>query len=142
MEVLKPCFLGICGFSFGVAVAGGYLALISMIGILPRLASTSKTVKYILTYENAIVYGVLWGNILSLYDIPLPGRYVTCILTGLFGGVFIGCLAGALAEVVNVIPIFTRRMNLRTGIPYLIYSLALGKGIFIIIQYFILGGRK
>lgn len=136
MWILKNVFLGFVGISFGFAVAGGYLALISMIGIVPRLASTTKTADRIVTYENSLIYGVLAGNICHIYDFSLPFGRIICLLTGLFSGVFMGCLAGALAEIVNVIPIFARRAKLRTGIPYIIYALAIGKAVGAFVQYF------
>lgn len=137
MWSLKYVFLGFVGASFGFAVAGGYLALISMIGILPRLASTTKTANRMVTYENSLIYGVLAGNISYIYDFTLPFGGVIRILVGLFGGIFVGCLAGALAEIVNVIPIFLIRAKLRTGIPYIIYALALGKALGAFVQYFL-----
>ena len=38
-----------------------------------------------------------------------------------------GCLAGALTEVLNVIPIAARRFSVRRNLPYVIYGLAAGK---------------
>lgn len=138
MWILKMILLAFVAAAFGFAVAGGYLALISMIGILPRLASTSKTAKYIMCYENALMYGVFIGTLVYSYEIFFVTGPIIPALAGLFGGVFIGCLAGALAEVVNVIPIFARRAKLRKGIPYIIYALGFGKGIGVLVQFFIL----
>ena len=138
MWILKLIFLSFTAASFGCAVAGGYLALISMIGIVPRLASTSKTGKYVLHYENALIYGAVTGNLLYCYPIILRIGPVIPAAAGLFSGVFVGCLAGALAEVVNVLPIFARRTNLRKGIPYIIYALGFGKGVGVLAQFFIL----
>ena len=42
-------------------------------------------------------------------------------------GVFVGCLAVALAEVIKTFPIFVMRTKLKWGIPYIALSLALGK---------------
>lgn len=138
MWSLKVIFLAFVAVAFGFTVAGGYLALISLIGILPRLASTSKTAKYLIHYENALIYGVLIGTLVYSYNFYLPIGPIVPAMAGFFGGVFFGCLAGALAEVVNVIPIFARRANIRKGIPYIIYALGVGKGIGVLVQYFLL----
>ena len=138
MWILKYIFLGFLSAAFGFIVAGGYLALISLIGIVPRLASISKTSKYIIRYENAIIYGVVLGSITFSYPVTCVTGPAIPAIAGLFSGVFIGCLAGALAEVVNVIPIFARRAKIRKGIPYVIYALGFGKGIGALVQYFIL----
>ena len=47
---------------------------------------------------------------------------------GLFGGIFVGCWSMALAEMLNVFPIFVRRVKLLRGIQYLILGVAIGKG--------------
>lgn len=137
MWIVRHALLGFMGASFGFAVAGGYLALIGMLGILPRLAAITKTGNKIITYENCLIYGVLAGNICFFYDFSLPFGLIVRVFTGLFGGVFIGCLAGALAEIVNVIPIFARRAKLRKGIPYIIYALAASKAVGTMVQYFL-----
>ena len=137
MWILKHVFLGFLGASFGLAVAGGYLALISMIGILPRLASTSKTADKIIVYENCLIYGVAAGNLCFIYDFSLPFGLIICIAAGFFGGIFIGCLAGALAEIVNVLPIFARRTKIRKEITYVVYALAAAKAVGVLVQYFL-----
>ena len=48
-------------------------------------------------------------------------------ILALFGGIFVGCLAGALTEVLNVFPIISRRFKIRKYLPYAIYALAAGK---------------
>lgn len=42
-------------------------------------------------------------------------------------GIFVGVLAMALTEVLNVIPILLRRTRLTKGLPWLILAFALGK---------------
>lgn len=137
MWILKWLFLGFTAFSFGIVVAGGFLAFISLIGVVPRLAATTKTANHVVAYENSLIYGAVLGNLFSLYEWQVPLGSAALIVPGLFSGIFVGCLASALAEVVNVIPIFTRRIKLRKGIPYLVYALALGKGIGSLIQFFL-----
>ena len=68
-------------------------------------------------------------NLLSLYPVDftwfpriLPGLLLNT--GGFFTGIFVGCLAGALAEVINIIPILSRRIQLRKGFPYFIMAAA------------------
>lgn len=57
-----------------------------------------------------------------LPSVPLlPGCYALCT------GIFVGVLAMALTEVLNVIPILLRRTRLTKGLPWLILAFALGK---------------
>lgn len=138
MWILKEIFLGFLAFSFGLMVAGGFLAFISMIGIVPRLASVTKTAKHMVAYENSLIYGACLGNLFSLYERKILLGSWSLVMPGFFGGVFVGCLASALAEVVNIIPIFSRRVKLRKGMPYLVYGMAFGKGIGAFVQFFLL----
>jgi stage V sporulation protein AB len=86
--------------------------------------------------------GILLFNLLSLYQpvfswiFPTAG-YSIIYLSSLFTGIFAGCLAGALAEVVNIIPIFSRRIKLRKGFPYMVKAAALGKCIGCLIQFYL-----
>lgn len=49
------------------------------------------------------------------------------LLFGLFSGMFIGCLALAIAEMLDSIPIFARRISFRHGIGLAVLSMAAGK---------------
>ena len=49
------------------------------------------------------------------------------IVFGLFAGIFVGCLALAIAEMLNTIPVFARRIGFRHGLGIAILAVALGK---------------
>jgi len=46
---------------------------------------------------------------------------------GIFTGVFVGCLALAIAELLDSIPIFARRVKLHGGFGIIVTAVALGK---------------
>lgn len=48
-------------------------------------------------------------------------------VAGLFMGMFVGCLALAIAEMLNSIPIFARRTSFRHGLGIAVLAVALGK---------------
>ena len=126
-------FLGICA---GFTVAGGFVALITLLGVIPRLAGETKTANKAMLYENYLILGIILGNFVSLYSIRIPFGTPFLGLFGLFSGIFIGAMAVALAEIINTFPIFFRRISLRKGVPYLVISLAVGKGIMAFIQLY------
>lgn len=126
-------FLGLCA---GFTVAGGFVALITLLGVIPRLAGETKTAKKAMLYENCLILGILLGNVVSLYSIRLPFGTFFLVLFGLFSGIFTGCMAVALAEIINTFPIFFRRISLRKGAPYIAISLALGKCFGALIQLY------
>ena len=116
------------GISFGAAVAAGLFAFITTVGVVTRLAAGTKTAKYVMLYETIAVVGVTVANLIDLFQWKFPGGVVFRSVCGLFFGVFVGCLAAALAEVVNVFPVMTRRIKLKVGMAYLVLAFALGKG--------------
>lgn len=127
--LVKYMLLGLIGLTSGLSIAAGVFAFIVMIGIMPRLAGRTHTAWACWGYENAVLVGGLIGNVCSMFSIYIPVGYVGGAIFGLFSGMFVGGLAMALAEVLNVIPIFSRRLHLRKGMSAIILSLALGKAL-------------
>lgn len=127
MIVIKQIVLAFIGLSVGATVAAGVFAFITMLGIVPRLAARTNTSDKIFWYETCIIIGGTLGNIWGVYRMAVPLSYPLLILFGFFSGVYVGCLAMALAEVLRVIPIFTIRMKLTVGIPLLLAGIGLGK---------------
>ena len=116
------------GVFFGTAVAAGLFAFITTVGVVTRLAAGTKTAKYVMQYETLTVLGVTLANLMDLFQWRLTVGVGIRIVGGFFFGVFVGCLAAALAEVINVFPVMTRRIKLKVGMVYLVVAFALGKG--------------
>lgn len=102
------------------AVLGGFVSVIPVfentggwlrttIGELPESYGFSPEVTRILL-DGADVAGILF-----------------LILAGFFMGMFVGCLALAIAEMLNSIPIFARRIGFRHGLGIAVLFVALGK---------------
>ena len=117
------------GIFFGVAVAAGLFAFITTVGVVTRLAAGTKTARYLMLYETLAIVGMTLANGFDFFGWRLPLGVIFRGTCGVFTGVFVGCLAAALAEVVNVFPVMTRRIKLKVGMPYLVVAFALGKGI-------------
>lgn len=125
--LIKQLLLLIVGMGSGIAVSAGTFAAIAGVGIIPRFADRTHTAKHILWYENSAIMGGIAGNIFYIYHIKVPGSFVSLIIFGLFSGIFVGCMVMALAEILNVIPIFTRRIKVTSGLSLIIVFIALGK---------------
>ena len=113
-------FLGILGMSAGVVVAGGLFSFIVELGVISDFADRTHTANHILLYEDAVSAGAILGNVFQIFRIGIPG---------LFAGIFVGCWSMALAEILNVFPIFMRRARIVRYAAVFILMLALGKGI-------------
>ena len=121
--------LAVIGLSSGLVVAGGLFSFISGLGVISDFADRTHTGEHILLYETSVALGGILGNIFFIYHIAIPhGEWMVPVF-GLFGGIFVGCWAMALAGILNVFPIFIRRVRLVRGIQYLILGMAIGKGI-------------
>ncbi len=124
---------------FFIALAGSFLtsagvyALITVVGIVPRMAAKTNTANKMRYYESCIILGGTIGNALCFFGryVPLLPvlRWGIMILIGLFSGIFVGCLVMALAESLQVMPIFYRRIRLSVGLPLVLASFAIGKSL-------------
>ena len=122
-----PCGGG-AGLASGLAVSAGTFALIVSLKIVPRLIGKGKSAKHILILENTIIIGGILGCIATVFpDLMIPLGSPFLILYGLFAGIQVGCLVMALAEIMNVFPIMFRRFHLKTGLSWVITSMAVGK---------------
>lgn len=133
----KYIFLIIIGVTAGFVIAAGIFAFITLIGVLTRLAIRTNTANQILLYEDIVVLGAAIGNAILLFEIKIPIGTIGLIIFGLFSGSFIGCLAVALEEVLQVFPVLIYRIRLKKGISVIVLSLALGKGIGALYQLFL-----
>lgn len=120
-----------------MVVAAGVFSFITLLGVVNRLASKTSTAKHIVLYENMVILGGILGNTWFVYQWDLPFGVIGLILYGLFSGIFIGCQAMALAEVLDVIPVFAKRIKIKYGMPYIVVSIAIGKAVGAFFQLYI-----
>ncbi|MBQ7360126.1 MAG: stage V sporulation protein AB [Lachnospiraceae bacterium] len=147
---MKIGLLALLGFSFGAFSAAGIFTVLAAVSLVPRFVGKTHTGRDVKLYENMIILGTIVGGLYSLYanrlqlwvreyialkwDVNIwEMPYVTWLLgvllltMGIFVGMFVGCLALAIAEMLDSLPIFARRARLRRGAGILISSVAAGK---------------
>jgi stage V sporulation protein AB len=124
IESCIAIFIGIAG---GIAVGSGMVAFLVMLDIIPRLAQITRSHSYVRVYEAAIVFGSLVFTIMDFWNVRLTIWPVLTAVIGLFAGGFIGLLAAALTEVVNVIPILAKRIGIGGYMVGLLTAMVLGK---------------
>ena len=133
---VSQILLATIGLSSGILVAGGLFGFIVSLGVVSDFADRTHTGKHILLYESIVALGGIFGNLFYLYEISMPQFSFVVGIFGLFSGIFVGAWAMALAETLNVFPIFVRRIKLVKIIPYIILSISIGKGIGSVIYFF------
>lgn len=131
--------LVIIGLSCGLAVASGIFALITILGIIPRMTDRFGLASHTYQMEDMIVFGGTAGCIVSIYKPEIPLGSIFLILFGVFAGIYVGAFAMALAETLKVVPILCQRVGFHTGIAILILMIALGKALGALYQLYILG---
>lgn len=115
------------GLASGFAVGAGFVAFVTVLGVIPRLTQLTKTMQFIHYYEAAIIAGVVIGTWLGLQEVKLFWTKWLLVPIGLADGIFNGMLAAALTEVLNVFPILAKRMGIQEKVIYLMMALVLGK---------------
>lgn len=119
---LNHILLGFLGIAFGGAVAAGTFAFVIVIGVVPRMIGKCNRAANTLCFEQAIILGGILGNIVSVFlqmHIPL-GQVSGHIFLGLYGlsaGMFVGCIAVALAEILNTFPILFQQGKTESWSP-------------------------
>ena len=142
---LRGIFLGVIGSSFGLLASAGVFTVLVSVGLIPRFAGKTHTSKKVFLYEEMVVCGTITGGLVSIFEKRLKiGEWILSrhllsetvwqglgnglvAVYGLFAGMFVGCLALAIAEMLNSIPIFARRIGFRHGLGVAMLAVALGK---------------
>lgn len=147
--LVKQFLLGVIGISSGLIVSAGVFTVLISVGLIPRFAGKMHVARKIFVLEETVVIGTLAGGFFSIFsDWGQVGAFVRkhelfgngategvwnlagtifLIVFGVFAGIFVGCLALAIAEMLNTIPIFARRIGFRHGLGIAILAVALGK---------------
>ena len=147
--LLKQILLGIIGVSSGLIVSAGVFTVLISVGLIPRFAGKMHVARKIFVLEEMVVFGTLFGGFFSVFgDWGMIGEFVRehavfgsgategvwnligtvfLLVFGVFAGIFVGCLALAIAEMLNTIPIFARRIGFRHGLGIVFLAMALGK---------------
>ncbi|WP_404403606.1 stage V sporulation protein AB [Jeotgalibacillus malaysiensis] len=120
---LITAFIGIAG---GFAVGGGFVAFISVLGVLPRVVIMTSQQVRLKSIEWSLIIGALSGTAAMYLPISIDVSLAVPIL-GLLSGVFIGMMAAALTEVLNVIPLITRRLKMTGSLELIITAIIAGK---------------
>lgn len=122
--------LGFVGLAAGLAVSAGTFAFLIVIGVVPRMIGKCNRAAETMHFEDAVILGGILGNIVSVFlDLRFPlGPPFLCAF-GLSAGIFVGCIAVALAEILNTFPIMFRRGGLKEGLSWIMLFMAAGKGV-------------
>ncbi|MBP1949510.1 stage V sporulation protein AB [Virgibacillus litoralis] len=115
------------GLASGLAVGSGFVAFLTVLGIIPRLIQLSRTESLVQVYIASVIIGSLFGTYMSFADVTWDQPVIILILWGCFHGIFNGMLAAALTEVLNVFPIISKRLRMDDKLLWLLMAIVFGK---------------
>ena len=121
--------LSFLGLASGLAISAGLFAFLIGLGVISDFADRTHTGKYVTLYEDFIVVGGILGNMFWVYQVDFLRGSWLLLGFGLLSGIFVGCWSMALADILNIFPIFIRRAKIITGLSWLIVGMALGKSL-------------
>lgn len=142
---MRNIFLIVWSGSFGLLTSAGVFTVLVAIGLIPRFAGKTHTAGRVFLYEEMVIGGSIAGAIASIFSEYIkPAEFLReqfaemtgvwellgiagQAVFGVFAGMFVGCLALAIAEMLDSIPIFARRVSFRHGLGMAVLGIALGK---------------
>jgi len=126
-ELGQGFLLAIIGLAGGFAVGSAFVALLIVLDLIPRLVQLTRAHRRSAIFESGILIGALYWSCADLFDWSFKLPDMLLLLPAIFQGLFVGMFAAALTEVLNVIPIISRRFKLRPYLFSLLMAMVLGK---------------
>lgn len=137
-NILIKIIEAIVGLSGGLAVGCGFVAFLTVLGIIPRLIQLSRTLHLVKVYTACVVIGSIIGTYLSFVNATWNHPEILLAIWGAFHGIFNGMLAAALTEVLNVFPLVSKRIRLENKLILFIMAIVFGKIVGSLFQWLIL----
>ena len=134
--LIRQILMAVIGLSAGILVAGGLFGFIVELGVIADFADRTHTGNKIHLYEDCAALGGIIGNVIFIYSIPIPYGKNFAYSDRAANRIFVGCWAMALAEILNVFPIFIRRLKNNKIYCWIDMCNGIGKGVGGVIYFF------
>lgn len=127
IEAAFDVLLVVIGLAGGLAIGSGMVAFLVVLDVIPRLAQVTRSYDKIHWYEGAVVCGSLFWTFADFCGWTMHGTVLGAGMVGLLAGCFVGLLAAALTEVINVLPILAKRIGLSRYMLWFLMAMVFGK---------------
>jgi stage V sporulation protein AB len=124
---LSHIVLVVVGLAGGFSVGSAFVALLIVLDLIPRLVQLTKAYRRSGLFESAILVGAIYWSCADIFEWKMTMPAVLLLLPAVFQGIFVGMFAAALTEVLNVIPILSKRFKLKKYLFSLLMAMVLGK---------------
>ena len=115
------------GLSGGLAVGASVTAFFTVLGVTAHIVKWSKSKDFILAYEICFVLGALLSCWVYFSDITIKYFKFLTIPLGFVLGIFIGMIAAALTETLDIISIAANKLKISNWIYLIVIVVLLGK---------------
>ena len=123
----KAILIILIGISGGITVGSAAAAFITLLEFVPRLTQITETGNYIKLYEHTLTLGATIFSFIYFSTFSFRINKYFCIFIGLLMGSFVGLFSSALAEVLNVVPVFAKKFKVKYELKFIIGALMFGK---------------
>ncbi|MBZ2173635.1 stage V sporulation protein AB [Schnuerera sp. xch1] len=124
---MKLIVLALIGLSAGITIGSAVAAFLTLLDFIPRVVQITKTKKFIKIYQHSFTLGAVIFSFLYFSNFSVRLNRIFGVLASLIIGMFIGLFSSALAEVLNVIPVFAKKFKIKHKLGFIIFSLLIGK---------------
>ncbi|KHF37783.1 stage V sporulation protein AB [Halalkalibacter okhensis] len=138
MNLAKGALLIVTGFAEGLVLGAGTVAFLTVLGVIQRLIKMTRTYQYLHTYQWAVILGSLCWTVFAQLDLRFYLPSASAAVFGVFSGMFVGMLAAALAEVLNVLPLLAKRIGVVDKVMWLLSAIISGKVVASLVYWLIL----
>lgn len=128
------------GLAGGFSVGSAFVALLIVLDLIPRLVQLTKAHRRSGLFESAILAGAVYWSCADQFSWKLGWPNGFLLFPSLFQGLFVGMFAAALTEVLNVLPILSKRFRLKPNLFSLLLAMVLGKVVGSIVDWLWLRG--
>ncbi len=135
LGIIAIMFIGLAG---GLAVGSGLVAFLVVLDVIPRLSQITRTYSRIHAYETSVVIGAIFWTFSDFFEWKLALFPLGASLFGILAGIFVGMLAAALTEVLNVFPILAKRLKMESYLIWLLMAVVFGKVLGSIVDWVII----
>lgn len=115
------------GFAGGLAVGASVTAFFTVLGVTAHIVKWSKSKDFILVYEICFMLGALFSCWIYFSDITIKYLEFLTIPLGFLFGIFIGMIAAALTETLDIISIAANKLKIANWIYLIVIVVLLGK---------------
>lgn len=136
---MNKLFLIALGLSGGAIVGTGISAFITILGVVVRVIDLSEIQRCGYVYKISILLGSLVSTCIYMFELGIKVSPIWLLIIGLFMGVFVGMVASALAETLDVLPFSSTYIGINRWVYLWIIALIFGKIIGSIIYWTVPG---